>query len=150
MRRPVLVGSLTILLSSCAREAPTPAAAKSMRIEAECRTGPIPAPPGKQPITSRSVAIEPDGTLKKTTRYLKPPTDETTSRLAEPDLERIRGLAQKVLDKADHAHEQPVPDGTVCTLDLWQPDKKLRLVSPHPSSSPELGPLVSELVALLP
>ena len=146
MRAACILG---LALLACAREAPAPARA-SMRIEIECRTGPIPAPPGKQPITSRSVAIESDGTLTKTTRYLKPPSDENKTRLADADLERIRGLAEKVLEKGDFPKEQPVPDGTVCTLDLWRPSKKLRLVTPHPSSTPELGPLVSELHALLP
>jgi hypothetical protein len=121
-------------------------------ISCECRTGPVPAPPGKSPITSRAVRVRPDGTLVRTTTYLEPPPAEVTSKIDEDTHDRLRQLASKVFIKKASAGEaeQPVPDGTVCVIRISKGAPELTIQTPHPSARPNVGPLVDELVRLLP
>lgn len=90
--------------------------------------------------------------MKQIVRYLNPPTDEKTTKLGASEVVRLNDLARELYVKKDSlpAAEAPVPDGTVCTIRIARGAPQLTLVVPHPSSNPELAPLVDALVKLLP
>lgn len=123
-----------------------------LRIACECRTGPVPAPPGTSPVTSRSVVIAPDGSIEKTTHHLAGSPEVERARLDAAAHRELDTFARKLYRKRGDAppEEQPVPDGMVCTLRLSEGAPMLTLVTPHPSKQSELGPLLAKLVALLP
>lgn len=124
----------------------------NLRIECECRTGPIPAPPGKFPVTTRRVIVEPNGTVKKTTVFLQGPPLEDVSTLDPAAVAELNAMARKVFIKKSEAGapEQPVPDGTVCVIRISEGAPMLTIQTPHPSSRPLVAPLVDALVKLLP
>lgn len=118
----------------------------------ECRTGPVPAAPGKSPVTSRKVEVRPDGTLVRTTTYLESPPAEEASKVDDATHDRLRDLAREVFVKkaASGEAEKPVPDGTMCVIRISKGAPELTIQTPHPSTRPNVGPLVDELVRLLP
>ena len=103
-------------------------------------------------MASRRVIVEPSGAVKKSTIYLQgPPLDETRT-LDAAALAQLNELGRKVFIKKAEAGaaEQPVPHGMVCVIRISEGAPMLTIQSPHPSSRPNVTPLVDALVKLLP
>jgi hypothetical protein len=111
---------------------PEPPPAGEPRVTLECVSGPVPAPPGEQPVISRRVEVEPSGDVQVVVTRLGGGREIVPVPVVPPLLAQVRGQARTAIEGAPYADEVPVPDGTVCNLEIDHGGERTtaRLVDP--------------------
>jgi hypothetical protein len=122
----------------------------------QCVSAPMPAAPGKSPVTARDVTYEDFG-LTQPARPVQTLVHHSSGdvvagavSLEQPTRERLYRAAMAALNQPPTEPERSVPDGETCKLEVFRSVMQLDTKVCLPTSDDRLRPLVNELAQLLP
>lgn len=121
-----------------------------MRISCECASGPRPPPVGRSAVESWRVELVTRAELTRTIKYAGASERTSRSTVDAATSARVFKLAGAALERPKPTSEQPVPDGTICRLEIGDASRTLDVRLTMPTQNSDLRPLLDELIRLLP